>query len=158
MTVVRETVLVLGVVAVGLMAGLYAAFAFAVMPALRRADDKSFVMVMQRMNVAIVNPLFLLIFFGGLAFTAIAAGLYRDQSMVGWIVACAVLYGLTLVITVAFNVPLNNQLAAAGDPDRITDLRAVRDAFEGPWVRWNIARAVVNAGALAVLVTGLVTR
>lgn len=158
MTAVRESVLVLGVVAVGLMAGLYAAFACAVMPGLRRVDDKSFVTVIQRINVAIVNPIFLLVFLGGLGFTVIAAVLYRDHRLLWWIVAGAVLYGLTLITTVVFNIPLNNQIAAAGNPDRIADLRAVREAFEGPWVRWNIVRAVVNTAALAVLVTGLVTR
>lgn len=158
MTVVRESLLVLGVVAVGLMAGLYAAFALAVMPALRRVDDASFVSVMQRINVAIVNPLFLLVFFGGLGFTVVAAVLYRDNAMLWWIVAGAILYGLTLITTIAFNIPLNNEIAAAGDPERIGDLHAVREAFEGPWVRWNVVRAVLDTGALAVLVTGLVSR
>jgi uncharacterized membrane protein len=157
MTAMRESVLVLSVVTVGLMAGLYSAFAYAVMPALRRVDDKSFVATIQRINVAIVNPLFLLIFFGGLGFTVIAAVLYRDERMLWWIVAGAVLYGVTLVITVAFNIPLNNQIAAAGDPDRVSDLRAVREAFEDPWVRWNLIRAVAGTAALAVLVAGLVT-
>jgi uncharacterized membrane protein len=158
MTVVRESLLVLGVVAVGLMAGLYAAFALAVMPALRRVDDASFVSVMQRINVAIVNPLFLLLFFGGLGFTVVAAVLHRDHAMLWWIVAGAILYGLTLITTIVFNIPLNNEIAAAGDPERISDLRTVREAFEGPWVRWNILRAVLGTGALAVLVTGLVSR
>lgn len=157
MTVVRESLLVLGVVAVGLMAGLYAAFALAVMPALRRVDDASFVSVMQRINVAIVNPLFLLVFFGGLGFTVVAAVLYRDHAMLWWIVAGAILYGLTLITTIAFNIPLNDEIAAAGDPERISDLHAVREAFEGPWVRWNVVRAVLDTGALAVLVTGLVS-
>jgi uncharacterized membrane protein len=157
MTVVRESILVLGVVAVGLMAGLYSAFAYAVMPALRRADDKTFVSAMQRTNIAIVNPLFLLIFFGGVGFTAVAAVLYRDAAMLWWVVVGAVLYGLTPVITVVFNIPLNNQIAAAGDPDRISDLRAVRETFEEPWVRWNILRAVLSTASLAVLVVGLAT-
>ncbi|PXW31683.1 UNVERIFIED_CONTAM: putative membrane protein [Williamsia faeni] len=158
MTVWRESVLVVGVVTVGLMAGLYSAFSYAVMPALRRVDDKTFVAAIQRINVAIVNPLFLLIFFGGIGFTAVAAVLYRDQPMLWWIVAGAVLYGVTLVITVAFNIPLNNQIAAAGDPDRISDLPAVREAFEDSWVRWNIVRAVASTAALAVLATGLATQ
>ncbi|WP_036517858.1 DUF1772 domain-containing protein [Nocardia sp. 348MFTsu5.1] len=158
MTVLRESVLVAGVVTVGLMAGLYSAFSYAVMPALRRVDDKTFVAAIQRINVAIVNPLFLLIFFGGIGFTAVAAVLYRDRPMLWWIVAGAVLYGVTLVITVAFNVPLNNQIAAAGDPDRISDLHAVREAFEDSWVRWNIIRAVASTAALAVLAAGLATR
>ena len=60
--------------------------------------------------------------------------------MLPWIAAALVLYVATLVITIGFNVPLNNELAAAGDPDRIRDLAAVRERFEAAWVRWNIAR------------------
>lgn len=158
MTGLREAALILGVVSVGLMAGLFAAFAYAVMPGLGQTDDRSFVASMQRINVVIVNPLFLLVFFGGLGFTVIAAVAYRDLRMFWWIVAGAVLYGVGLLITMAFNIPLNNTLDAAGDPDRIGDLRAVRDAFEASWVRWNIARAVIHTAAFAVLVIGAVTR
>lgn len=158
MTAVRDSVLVLGVVAVGLMAGLFAAFAYAVMPGLGQTDDRSFVSGMQRVNVVIVNPLFLLLFFGGLGFTVIAAAMYRDHRMFWWIVAGALLYAVGLLITVALNIPLNNQLAAAGDPDRVGDIRAVREAFESSWVRWNIARAVVHTAAFAVLVVGAVAR
>ncbi|ORM34156.1 anthrone oxygenase family protein [Williamsia sp. 1135] len=158
MTGLRESALILGVVSVGLIAGLFASFAYAVMPGLGQTDDKSFVSSMQRINVVIVNPLFLLLFFGGLGFTVIAAATYRDHRMFWWIVAGAVLYGLGLVITMAFNIPLNNKLEAAGDPDRIGDLRAVRDVFEASWVRWNIARAAVHTAAFAVLVIGAVTR
>lgn len=158
MTALRDPVLVLGVVALGLMAGLFAAFAYAVMPGLGQVDDRSFVAGMQRINVVIVNPLFLLLFFGGLGFTVVAAVLYRDHRMFWWIVAAAVLYVVGVLITMTLNVPLNNQLAAAGDPERIGDLRAVREAFESSWVRWNVARALVHTAAFAVLVIGAVTR
>jgi uncharacterized membrane protein len=73
-------------------------------------------------------------------------------------VAGAVLYGVGLLMTMAFNIPLNNTLEAAGDPDGIGDLRAAREAFEASWVRWNMARAVVHTAAFAVLVVGAVIR
>lgn len=158
MSGIRETALILGVVSTGLIAGLFAAFVYAVMPGLGQTDDKSFIASMQRINVVIVNPLFLLPFFGGLVFTTVAAVTYRDHRMFWWIVAAAVLYGVGLLITMTLNIPLNNKLDAAGDPDRIGDLRAVRDSFESSWVRWNIARAAVHTAAFAVLATGAVTR
>jgi uncharacterized membrane protein len=157
-TSVREIVLAVGVLSVGLMAGLFCAFAYAVMPGLAQTDNRSFISSMQRINVVIVNPLFLLIFFGGLGFSVLAAVLYRDHGMLWWIVAGAVLYALALVITIGFNIPLNNQLDAAGDPARIADPAAVREAFESAWVRWNIVRAVLNTAAFAVLVVGAMTR
>jgi uncharacterized membrane protein len=140
------------------MAGLFCAFAYAVMPGLAQTDNRSFISSMQRINAVIVNPLFLLIFFGGLVFTALAAVLYRDHRMFWWILAGAGFYVLALVITIGFNIPLNNQLDVAGDPATIADPAAVRDGFESTWVRWNVVRAVLNTAAFATLVVGAITR
>ena len=59
---IRDVVLVSATVAVGLNAGLFAGFSYAVLPALRAVEDRVFIEVMQRINVVIINPLFLLIF------------------------------------------------------------------------------------------------
>jgi uncharacterized membrane protein len=53
-------------------------------------------------------------------------------------------------------VPLNDALAAAGDPDRVTDLAAVRAAFAPPWGRWNTVRAVTSTLAVGCLAWALV--
>ncbi len=60
------------------------------------------------------------------------------------------------VITSGVNVPLNDQLAKAGDPARIADLTAARRDFEARWVTWNTVRAVANIAAFAVLAWALV--
>ncbi len=61
------------------------------------------------------------------------------------------------VVTLGVNVPLNDGIKAAGDPDRIADLAAVRERFnEARWVRWNIARAVASTAALGCLTWALV--
>lgn len=51
----------------------------------------------------------------------------------------------------AANVPLNDELARAGDPGRIADLAAVRDRFEDPWNAWNVVRGVATTVSLACL-------
>ena len=158
MTALRESLLIAAVLAVGLIAGLFCAFAYAVMPGLAQTDDRVLVSSMQRINVVIVNPLFLLLFFGGLAFTAAAAVFYRGEPIFWWIVAGVVTYVVGLLITMVFNIPLNNDLAALGGPSSIADPAAAREAFESAWVRWNLVRAVVHTGAFAILVAGLVTR
>jgi uncharacterized membrane protein len=53
-------------------------------------------------------------------------------------------------------VPLNDQLMAAGEPDRIADFAAVRERFEASWVRWNVARAATNTAAFGLLAWALV--
>ncbi|WP_030186778.1 DUF1772 domain-containing protein [Streptomyces sp. NRRL S-813] len=150
----RSLVLLAATLTTGLMAGLYFAFSVAVMPALARADDRTFIETMQRVNVAILNGWFSLAFGGALVLGVVAAVLHRGgagRPVLPWIIAGVVLYAASLVVTMGFNVPLNNHLADAGAPGRIHDPAAVRARFESAWVHWNIARTLVTAGALGCL-------
>jgi uncharacterized membrane protein len=146
----RSAALLAATVSTGMMAGLFAAFAYAVMPGLARADDRTVVVAMQRINESIQNGLFLLLFAGALVFTAIAAALHlgagRRAALPGIIVAL-VLYVATLVITFAANIPLNTLLADGGDADPA----GLRDRFEVAWVRWNIVRTVTCSAAFVSL-------
>jgi uncharacterized membrane protein len=151
--------LIAATITMGLSAGLFYAFSISVMLGLRRTDDRTFVDVMQRINVAILNGWFAIGFVGALVFTAATAilnGVGDARPALPWIVAALVLYGLTLAITFTVNVPLNNELDAAGEPDRIVDIVATRDRFEARWVRWNVVRAVTSTAALALLTWALV--
>jgi uncharacterized membrane protein len=149
--------LVLGaaVVAMALVAGLIYTFSVAVMPNLADADDRTFVATMQRFNE---NPAFQLSFTGALALTALAAVLQRRRGpevAVRWTVAALVLYGIVFAVTLGVNVPLNDEIDRAGDPDRIADLGHVRNQFEGPWVAANIVRTLLCTAAVAALARAL---
>ena len=151
--------LVAATLTAGLMAGLFAAFSYAVMPGLGKASDLAFVDGMQRINVAILNGWFGLCFGGALLFPVLAAVLHAAaarRSVLPWIVAGAALYLLVLVVTFALNVPLNDRLNAAGDPARIPDLHAVREQFEAAWVRWNVVRTLACTAAFGCLAWALV--
>jgi uncharacterized membrane protein len=149
---------VLATVSVGLMAGVFFAYAVAVMPGLARTTDKTFVGAFQAMDRAIINPLFLVVFVGALAITVIAAAVQlggESRSAAPWILAAAVLYLIVFVITVRVNVPLNDAIKAAGDPDQI-DAAAVREQFsESTWVRWNVIRTTLTTAALGCLAIAL---
>ena len=136
--------------ATGLQAGTYFTWATGVMPGLAKVDDRTFVHAMQRMNVAIVNPLFLSTFLGAplLAGAAIATS---HGDALPWVIAGAGMAVATAVITMAGNVPLNDALAAAGPIDGIEDLAAVRKRFESRWVWLNASRAVTSTASLAAL-------
>jgi uncharacterized membrane protein len=57
----------------------------------------------------------------------------------------------------AVHLPLNDAIKEAGDPDRITDLAAVRERFdESRWVAWNVVRAVLSTAAVGCLAWALV--
>jgi uncharacterized membrane protein len=156
----RGPVLVVATLTMGLMAGVFGLYAHTIMRGLGKTDDRTFVAAFQSMDRAIINPLFMLTFFGALVFSGVAAVLYlRDDggSVLPWVTAAFVLYLAVFVITVAVNVPLNDEIKAAGDPDRIADLAAVRDAFhETRWVAWNIVRAIASTVAFGCLAWALV--
>ena len=140
----------------GLMAGLFAAYSYAVMPGLARTGDRTFVEAMQQTNAAILNGWFGICFAGSAVFAAAAVLLHLGRPGLSWIVAGLVLYVAVLVITFRINVPLNNRLAAVGVP--VADAGAARAAFEDVWVRWNVVRAVCSTAAFGCLVAALVVR
>ncbi|WP_354640048.1 DUF1772 domain-containing protein [Kitasatospora camelliae] len=159
MATARIITLVAAVIATGLSAGLFYAYACSVMPGLGRADDRTFVEAMQRINVAILNGWFMLSFLGALVLIVAAGVLHLGagaRSALPWIAVAAVLYLAMLVITGVVNVPLNDRLAAAGSSDSGMDLAAVRADFEAVWVRWNVVRAVVSTAAFGFLTWALV--
>ena len=145
--------LAVSTVVVGLMAGFFYAYACSVMVGLDRVDDRTFIVTMQWINATVRNAAFAPAFFGSLVLTTAAAvvAVVFARSNRGWIVAAAVLYAAAFLVTLTLNVPLNSRLAAAGPADQISDLTAVRVAYEGPWVRWNLVRTGLTLGSLTAL-------
>ncbi len=160
MEIARTTALIVATIATGLMAGVFGHYSIAIMPGLEETNDRTFVGAFQQIDTAIINPLFMLTFFGALVVTGIAAGLHLDKdfrSVLPWIAVAFVLYLAVVVATVAVNVPLNDDIKAAGDPDRIADLARVREQFnEARWVGWNHFRTVATTAAFGCLTWGLV--
>lgn len=149
----RTVLLTLSGLATGLQAGLYFAFAVGVMPGLTRVDDRAFVATMTRINVVIVNPIFLATFFGAPLLAVLVAALGRGAAPRGLLIAAAVLAVATFLVTVAVNVPLNDALAAHGEGAEA--LARARSDFEGPWTAWNIVRTLTSTASLGLLLAAL---
>ncbi len=149
----RTAAMVGAMLTVGLMAGLYAAFSYAVMPGLARCDDRTFTTAMRAINGAILNGWFALCFVGALVFLALATVLHLigpDRRALPWVSVALALYLVTLVVTIVVNVPLNDALAAAGG-DQAGDVAAARARFEATWVAWNVVRALASTAAFGCL-------
>ncbi|MGW3186157.1 anthrone oxygenase family protein [Kitasatospora sp. NPDC001119] len=146
-------------VAMGLMAGLFFAFDVSVMPGLAAGDDRTYVTAMQHINKSIENGLFGLVFVGAFAATGLAAWLLhkagRRQAAL-WAGLATTLYVVALIVTMGVNIPLNNELAAAGDPSQIHDFAAVRAKFADSWVPVNMLRTALCTGGLLALTRSLV--
>lgn len=158
MKIAQLVSLISATVTMGWMAGLFAAFSYAVMPGLGRTGDRVFVDAMQRINTAILNGWFALGFLGALVFTGLAVALHLGEGrpVLPWLIAAFVWYAAAVAITFGINVPLNNALDAAGDATAMSDPAAVRAAFEARWVRWNVVRAGLSTAALGCLAWALI--
>jgi hypothetical protein len=101
----------------------------------------------------IINPWFVATaFVGALIFTAAAVLTSLGRAGLPWVAAALRRYLIAFVVTVAVNVPLNDTIKAAGNPDHIRDLASVRGRFhETRWAAWNLVRAASSAGAFACL-------
>ena len=148
------TALIVALLASGLLAGLYYAYAVSVMPALGAFDDRTYIDVMNKINVVIVNPSFMLTFLGSIGFTVLAGACYlkpEARPVLIWIGIALALNIASLVITSTMNVPLNDKLATATTSTYPVDIATLRTQFESSWVRWNVIRALVNIAATGVL-------
>jgi uncharacterized membrane protein len=144
----------------GVMAGVYFAFSVFVMPALGRIDQAGGMAAMNAINVDILNSLFMPLFFG----TSLAAFSLAILALVHWgeagtvsMLVGGVLYvGGMFIVTVAFNVPLNDALASA-DPGTPAS-RAIWSRFLSEWTVWNHIRAGASAVASGLFISALISR
>jgi uncharacterized membrane protein len=142
------------VVTAGLIAGLFFFNATTVMPALADLDDRTFIEVLNQINDAVYNPAFFAVLFGAPVLIAVAAvQLQRGENpdAARWAWAALALYGAGLIVTMAVNVPLTDELVAAGEPETITDPAAVREDFENPFNAGDIVRTILHTAAVACL-------
>ena len=74
----------------------------------------------------------------------------------GWLLAGAVFGVLGAIITMAFNVPLNNHLDTV-DPAGLSVADAAREwqAYLSTWTAWNHVRTVTALIASALMLIGL---
>jgi uncharacterized membrane protein len=158
MHVFRALSLLGATITMGLVAGVFALYAHTIMPGLKKTDDRTFVAAFQSLDRTIINPWFMVGgFVGALLFTLAAALTNLGRDALPWVLVALALYLVAFVMTIAVNVPLNDALKAAGDPDRIGDLATVRERFdETRWAAWNLMRVVTSLAAFACLAWALI--
>jgi len=129
--------------------GVFFAFSTFVMPALRRLPAAQGIAAMQSINVtAVLPPLMLLMFGTALACIALIVVAMVDWSP--WLLAGAAVYLVgEIVVTITYNVPRNNELAAM---DPASEHDAARwPAWEREWTAGNHVRTVAGVAASALL-------
>ena len=139
----------------GLIAGVFFIFSVAIMRALERVPDGA--AAMQSINVVIINPMFLGVFMGTALLCVVIgiAAFFRWQEPgTVWLLGGALLYLIgSIGVTMIFNVPMNNNLAAA-DP-ATPEGQFVWKNYLTNWTFWNHMRVVASIVACASLIIGL---
>ena len=146
--------LILAVLGSGLIAGLFSSFSNFIMKALAKIPTSNGISAMQSINIVIVRPAFILVFFGTgvLSVVAVVWGwqelniMARTFASLG---AAVYIFG-GLGVTMAFNVPLNNRLAQvlpdSKEGEKMWQLYLVK------WVRWNHVRSLATIFSTLFLV------
>ncbi|WP_456786290.1 anthrone oxygenase family protein [Cellulomonas sp. P5_C5] len=136
----------IGSAAVG---GVFFAFSTFVMPALSRLPASHGIAAMQAINVTAQRPPLMLLMLGTtLACVALVVLAVVDQSP--WLVAGAAVYLVgAIVVTAAYNVPRNLELAAldAASPDAAARWLE----WESEWTAGNHVRTIAGLAAAALL-------
>ena len=141
----------------GLIAGAFFSFSSFVMGALGKLPASQGIAAMQSINVVVINPVFLGVLFGTAVLALILGfgaiwNLADPRAM--WIAAGAGLYVIgTVLVTMVFNVPLNNALAAV-DPAS-SEGAAVWADYLRTWTNWNHVRTLAALAASGAFISAL---
>jgi uncharacterized membrane protein len=141
----------------GLMAGFFFAFSVCVMKALGKLPPEEGMAAMQSINVVVINPVFLTVFLG----TGVACAVGIFGSVTRWqdpgaayVLAGSALYLLgSILVTMVFNVPRNNALAALMPAS--AEGAKLWASYLSSWTAWNHVRTIGSLVAAALLTLGL---
>jgi uncharacterized membrane protein len=141
----------------GLIAGVFYAFSVFVMKALGAIQPAQGISAMQSINVVVINPLFMTPFIG----MAVMGALLSVMALVRWqepgaayVLTGGLLYFIgTFLVTMLFNVPRNNALAAiaATSPEGV----ALWANYLVTWTQWNHVRTVAALASAAAFTVAL---
>jgi uncharacterized membrane protein len=149
---------VIAIIGCGLTAGVFYAFSTFVMAALGRLPPEQGITAMQSINVTVINPWFFAVFFGTPVVCAILAvmALFRWSEPGSALVLAASLILIvgSLLVTVVFNVPLNNALAAAAPAS--SEGATLWARYLSEWTSWNHVRTAAPLIAMMLFIWALI--
>lgn len=141
-------------------AGVYLNFSTRVMPRLAKLPDAEGISRMQQFNRTALQPPFMLCFFGAAAAGAwLVVRCMREENrapvdLLG--AAGGVLHLAGFALTIAYNVPRNERLAAL--PATAPQTIPIWHAYLTEWTRANHVRAGLSACSSIVLLAAALTR
>jgi uncharacterized membrane protein len=139
----------------GLIAGTFFAFSAFVMAALGKLPPAHGIAAMQSINVVVINPVFLGVFMGTavLSLILVIAALFGAAAPMTLIAGGLLYFAGCFLVTMLFNVPRNNALAAIA-PDS-AEGAALWQRYLREWTMWNTVRTVASLAAAALFILTL---
>ena len=149
----NNLLLTAGIIGTGVVTGVFFAFSGFIMPGLGRLPLPQGVAAMQAINVTAVTPPLMIALFGTAAVClaiAVEAALSWGTPGAALRLLAALLYLVGVVgVTMAFNVPRNDALAAL-QPES-AQAASYWATFLREWTTWNSVRALASGGAMLAL-------
>jgi uncharacterized membrane protein len=148
---------ILAIIGAGLTAGIFFAFSTFVMAALARIPPDQGIAAMNSINITVINPWFFTVFFG----TPLICAILGVMAILKWsepgaaiiLAACLIYIVGSLVVTMVFNVPLNNALApvtsASGEGG------ALWTRYLSEWTFWNSVRTAAPLLSMLLLLIAM---
>ena len=122
-----------------IMVGVYFIFSNTIMAVLRKQESLVGAAVMASINDVILNPVFKLIFLASGIGALVLSGVLWSMSLQASL-ACGVFFVGTTLVTVLFNIPLNNALKTAVESQQA--IVPMWERYLREWVRWNHVRTL----------------
>lgn len=140
-----------------LIAGLFFVFSNFAMTAFGKLPPAAGIAAMQSINIRILNPGFAAVFFGTSMISvllALVALLDLTQAWSLLLLAGSLCYLIgALLVTIIFNVPLNNRLA--GVAPESTEGATIWAEYLQVWTAWNHLRTVLSLAATTLFILAL---
>ncbi|MFJ9036446.1 DUF1772 domain-containing protein [Streptomyces sp. NPDC102406] len=143
----------------GVSAGVFVAFSTFVMRGLGALPAAQGIAAMNAVNVAALNPAFMVVFLGAAVLCAVIAVvtfvLWPEGGTVELLLGCALYLAGSFGVTVVANIPRNAALAELAGAEEAESSAAYWHRYLSEWTLWNHVRGAAALAASASFVLAL---
>ena len=156
----RLPLIVFAAIGCALSAGIFFAFSTFVMQALAQQPAAPGIATMQSINITVINPWFMVAFFGpavaGLILTISALRQWDQPGALYWLLGSLLYLIGTIGVTVMGNIPLNDALSIVSPGS--TEGTTLWAKYLTDWTVWNHVRTIAAFLAAALFTLSLCNR
>ncbi|WP_406683404.1 DUF1772 domain-containing protein [Seonamhaeicola sp. MEBiC1930] len=141
-----------------LSTGFFFTWSVSVILGTQKVGDLTYLNTMQNINREILNPAFLIVFFGSLITLILTAYLqFNNKTVFGLVLVSTIIYLIgTFGVTAFGNVPLNKELEGLNITKlNLIELRGFRTYYENAWNNFHGIRTISSIVSFILLLTSI---